>query len=27
VVGLPLSETRTLLEAAGIATSLGDRRV
>jgi len=27
VVGLPLSETRTLLEAAGIWTSLGDRRV
>jgi len=27
VVGLPLSETRTLLEAAGIATSLGDTRV
>jgi septum formation protein len=27
VVGLPLSETRMLLEAAGIATSLGDRRV
>ena len=27
VVGLPLSETRTLLEAAGITTSLGDGRV
>ena len=27
VVGLPLAETRTLLEAAGIATSLGDPRV
>lgn len=25
VVGLPLTETRTLLEAAGIATSLGDQ--
>jgi len=27
VVGLPLAETRALLEAAGIATSLGDPRV
>ena len=27
VVGLPLSETRSLLEAAGIVTSLGDPRV
>ena len=27
VVGLPLSETRTLLEAAGIATNLGNLRV
>lgn len=27
VVGLPLTETRTLLEAAGIATSLGDPSV
>ena len=27
VVGLPLSETRTLLETAGIATSLGNPRV